>query len=123
MAPGTGHAIEEFARRKGDFAIVGIAAVPRTDGERCTHARLVASGIGGAPQRLRDAEDLLLQGGLGEDAIGAAAEGGGREVDPMSDPNASAAYRRRLVAELARRALRPAAASARAAARTQGAHA
>lgn len=105
MAPGAGHAVEEFARRKGDFAIVGVAAIVERDGERCTRARVVACGIGGAPARLRGAEQTLLSDGLGEKAIRAAALRAAEEVDPLSDPNGSADYRRHLVEVLVRRAL------------------
>lgn len=113
MATGAGHAIEEFARRKGDFAIVGIAAILERDGSRCTKARVTAGGIGGAPVRLRGAEQVLQSEGLNEAAIGAAAKRAAEEVDPLSDPNASAEYRRHLVEVLVRRALtRAAAASA-----------
>lgn len=109
MAPGAGYAIEEFARRKGDFAIVGIAAVVSREGLRCTGARIVASGIGGAPLRLRDAERMLEREGLEETVIERASELAAKEVDPLTDPNASADYRRHLVAVLVRRALERAA--------------
>lgn len=105
MAPGAGHAIEEFARRKGDFAIVGIAAVVTREANRCGTVRIVASGIGGAPVRLRGAEAVLLSEGLDTAAIERAAAGAAGEVDPLSDPNASADYRRHLVGVLVRRAL------------------
>ena len=39
MPVGAGSAFEELARRHGDFALVGIAAVIARDGERCTLAR------------------------------------------------------------------------------------
>ena len=110
MAPGAGYAIEEFARRKGDFAIVGVAVVVERDGERCKRARLVAGGIGGAPVRLRGAEQLLERDGLGAEAIREAAVHAAGEVDPHTDPNASADYRRHLVDVLLRRALARAAA-------------
>lgn len=105
MAPGAGYAIEEFARRKGDFAIVGIAAVVHRSGGRCTGARIVACGIGGAPVRLRGAERALERDGIDAAAIQAAAAYAAEEVDPLSDPNASADYRRHLVGVLVQRAL------------------
>lgn len=107
-----GCAVEEFSRRKGDFAIVAIAAVVRREGNRCVQARLAASGVSGQPVRLRRAEDALLQGGLGETAIAQAASLAGQDVDPMSDPNGSAEYRRHLVRVLSARALHRAVARA-----------
>jgi carbon-monoxide dehydrogenase medium subunit len=105
MSATAGHAIEELARRKGDFAIVGIAAVVDGDGTRCTHARIVTAGIGGRPTRLEAAESILLRDGLGADAIAAAAAAATAAVEPTSDPVASADYRRHLAGVLTGRAV------------------
>lgn len=105
MPPGATHAIEEFARRKGDFAIAAIAVVLVRDGGRCAAARLATAGIGPVPVRLRDAEAILEQRGLGDDAIAAAAQKAAELVEPMSDQNGSADYRRHLTAVLTRRAV------------------
>ena len=105
MPPGTVFAIEEFARRRGDFAIAAIAVIMARDGERCTKARLATAGVGPVPVRLREAEALLEQRGLGETAVTAAAEKAAELVEPMSDHNASADYRRHLTAVLTRRAV------------------
>jgi carbon-monoxide dehydrogenase medium subunit len=105
MAPDCRYAIEEFARRKGDFAIAAIAVMLVRDGERCTVARLATAGVGPVPVRLREAEAILEEKGLGEAAVGAAAEKAAELVEPMSDHNASADYRRHLTAVLTRRAV------------------
>ena len=105
MPPGTAFAIEEFARRKGDFAIAAIAAVLVPEGERCRVARLATAGVGPVPVRLREAEAILEERGLGEAAVGAAAEKAAEVVEPMSDHNASADYRRHLTGVLTRRAV------------------
>jgi carbon-monoxide dehydrogenase medium subunit len=105
MPPEAGHAIEEFARRKGDFAIAAIAVMLVRDGERCATARLATAGIGPIPVRLNEAEAILEQRGLGEAAVAAAAEKAAELVEPMSDQNASADFRRHLTAVLTRRAV------------------
>lgn len=112
MARDAGFAVEEFARRKGDFAIVGIAVVLRRDGDRCLEARVVASGVGTGPVRLRGTEAALLESGLSVDAIQAASFGAAMEVDPTSDLNATAEYRKHLVSVLVGRAVNRAAAQA-----------
>ena len=105
MPPEAGHAIEEFARRKGDFAIAAIAVMLARDGERCAMARLATAGIGPVTVRLRGAEAILEQRGLGEAAIAAAADKAAELVEPMSDQNGSADFRRHLTAVLTRRAV------------------
>jgi aerobic carbon-monoxide dehydrogenase medium subunit len=105
MPPGASHAIEEFARRKGDFAIAAIAVALVRDGERCTMARLATAGIGPVPVRLREAEAILEEKGLGESAVVAAAQRAPELVEPMSDHNASADFRRHLTGVLTRRAV------------------
>lgn len=105
MPPEARHAIEEFARRKGDFAIAAIAVMLVRDGERCATVRIATGGIGPVPVRLREAEAILEERGLGEAAIAAAAETAAERVEPMSDQNASADFRRHLTAVLTRRAV------------------
>jgi carbon-monoxide dehydrogenase medium subunit len=106
------YAVEEFARRKGDFAIAAVAVVLVRDGARCAKARLATAGVGPTSIRLRDAEAVLEQKGLGEAAIAEAADKAKAEVDPVSDLNGSAEYRRHLTGVLASRAIVKAIASA-----------
>jgi carbon-monoxide dehydrogenase medium subunit len=105
MPTGACHAIEEFARRKGDFAIAGISVMLVRDDERCTMARLATAGIGPVTVRLRDAEAILEARGLGDAAIASAAEKAAEIVEPMSDQHGSADYRRHLTGVLTRRAV------------------
>jgi carbon-monoxide dehydrogenase medium subunit len=109
-AAGTGCAIEEFARRRGDFAIAAIAVVIGRNGQDCKTARIVTAGITSHSQRLRAAEQILERQGLGDTAIVAAAEAAADGVDPLADRNASADYRRQLTRVLTERAVRRAAA-------------
>ena len=106
MAAGAGFAFEEFSRRHGDFAIVGIAAMLVGDGQACATARLATAGAGPVPIRLRSAEEILERDGLSEAAVEAAARRAAELVEPDSDIHASAAYRRNLTRVLTGRALR-----------------
>ena len=106
MPDGAGFAFEEFSRRQGDFAIVGIAAMVIGQGASCTAARLATAGAGPSPVRLRGAEEILEREGLSEAAIEAAARRAAQLVDPPSDIHASADYRRNLTRVLTGRALR-----------------
>ena len=106
MPAGAGFAFEEFSRRHGDFAIVGIAAMLVGEGRRCMAARLTTAGTGPVPTRLRPAEEMLEREGLSKASIEKAAELAADLVEPDSDVHASAAYRRNLTRVLTGRALR-----------------
>jgi carbon-monoxide dehydrogenase medium subunit len=105
MPARSGFAVEEYARRKGDFAIVGIAVVLEGDAGSCTRARMVSAGVGVRPMRLRAAEDQLVKNGPGAESIAAASRKALETVEPASDPNASADFRRHLTGVLTERAL------------------
>jgi len=106
LPAGAGWAFEEFSRRHGDFAIVGIAALVVSDGSRCRRARLAAAGANPVPIRLRAAEEILERDGLSDEAIAAAAAKASELVEPDSDIHASADYRRHLAGVLTARALK-----------------
>ena len=112
MPAGAGYAFEELARRHGDFALVGIAAVVTRAGARCTMARLATAGAGPVPLRLRAAEEILERDGLGDAAIEAAARRATELVNPDADLHASADYRRHLTGVLTARAIKRALAKA-----------
>ena len=103
---GAGFAFEEFSRRHGDFAIIGIAAVIVREGSRCTMARLATAGAGPIPVRLRAAEEILEREGLGDDALARAAAKAQELVQPDGDIHASADYRRHLTGVLTGRAVK-----------------
>jgi carbon-monoxide dehydrogenase medium subunit len=105
MSAGAGHAVEEFARRKGDFAIVGVAATLAKQGNRAGDVRVVAFGASATPVRLRAAEAALTGNALDRAALDRAAEAARGEVDPVADNNASAEYRRHLTGVLVTRAV------------------
>ena len=68
-------------------------------------ARIAACGVGPAPARFRNAEEILLDSACEPAAIEAAADAVAAAADPHDDVHASAAYRRQLAAAMARRAL------------------
>lgn len=104
-----GHAFLEFARRRGDFAIVGVGCLLSLD-ERGNVRRAAISmvGVGYGPVRVARAEALLVGNAPNEKAIEAAAAEA-RRVEAKSDLYASGAYRQRLAGTLTARALRRAA--------------
>jgi CO/xanthine dehydrogenase FAD-binding subunit len=110
IAPQAGWAFMEFARRSGDYALVGSAAVltPAVDG-RCLSARIVYLGIAGAPMRGHNVEDIIVGTILDEPTLQAAAEAASALVsDDMGDVHATVEYRRVLTGELTKRVLKAA---------------
>jgi carbon-monoxide dehydrogenase medium subunit len=103
--PGTGAAWIEFARRHGDYALVGVAAVVTLEGSTVRRASLVVTGVDGVPVRAVDAERLLIGAPLSAESMAAAAESVRRTLEPQDDIHATAAYRRHLAGILTVRAL------------------
>ncbi len=97
---------EEFARRRGDFALAGIALYyDETEDGRAGNAHIGVIGACIRPHRLAAAEAALNGRIVGDRAITEAARAAAAEVDPPDDLHASIAYRRALVAALIERAL------------------
>jgi carbon-monoxide dehydrogenase medium subunit len=103
----SGWSFLEVARRHHDFALVGVAAVVTLNGGgKCDQAKLVYFSVGDGPVEAVQAAAVLQGQQLTAEAIREAAEtAGDADVDPQSDINASADYRRHLVKVLGRRAL------------------
>ena len=103
---------QEFARRRGDFAMAGVALYYDLDGSKATNAHIGVFGVGDRARRLAKAE-AVLNGKIVDEAVCVAVgEAASAEVDPQEDIHASAAYRRALTGTMAERALRAAAARA-----------
>jgi carbon-monoxide dehydrogenase medium subunit len=111
--PGSGAAFEEVARRHGDFAMVGVAATVRLDGDTITEANIAVSGVAGRPVRAGDAENFLAGQPAGDESFAAAAAPARAGLRPSSDLHASGAYRKHVAGVLVTRALRSATGRAR----------
>lgn len=99
------YAFSEFARRKGDFALAGVALLFDLDGEgRIASPAIGAFGIGDVPMRLREAE-AALTGALPSDEIFASAVAACGGLQTNSDLHADSDYRRALVQTLLGRCL------------------
>jgi carbon-monoxide dehydrogenase medium subunit len=91
-----------------DLAIAGVAVVLIPDGNGGGAVREVRIGLGGVapvPFRAAKAERALAGAVLKDEAIREAAEIASSEAEPMTDPHASADYRRKMVKVLVRRAI------------------
>lgn len=103
---GMGHAVEEFARREGDFAIVAVTALVGLDRRGCVEdARLAFAGVAPTPVRAPEGEEVLRGHEPTVERIALAAAAVLGALRPDADPFVSAEYRRHLAGVLTRRAL------------------
>jgi carbon-monoxide dehydrogenase medium subunit len=88
----------EFARRRGDYAMVGLAASARADGTGLADVRLAFFGVGSTPLRAKKAEAALASGKL-DAAIAALAS----DLDPPDDLQATGTQKKHLAGVLLKR--------------------
>jgi carbon-monoxide dehydrogenase medium subunit len=101
----------EFARRKGDFAMAGVALHYDLDsGGRIIDAHIGAIGVADRPIRLTEVEAVLNGNQMSDKLIAAASAKARQTVDPPTDIHAPGAYRAALVATLLGRGLKKSAA-------------
>ena len=105
MPSQAGSSLVEFARRFGDFAIVGVAALLALNKDRIADARVVLTGVGDKPWRDRELEAGLVGEKASAELFNKIASDVAARIDPGSDIHASASYRRSLARVLTRRAL------------------
>ena len=92
----SGFAIEEVARRHGDFALAGVACA-----DTAGRAGIALFGVGSTPVRAGTAEEAVVAGAAPADVADAAV----RELDPPADVHASATTRARIARHLVVRAV------------------
>lgn len=103
---GAGFAVEEVARRHGDFAIAGACVGVRVAAGSIDKAAIALFGMGSTPIRAHAAEAALVGtavGDVGDVEIGHLAVD---ELDPPEDLHASSDLRRRVGATAVARAIR-----------------
>ncbi len=101
---------QEFARRRGDFAMAAAALFYDEDGSgKVRNAHVGAIGVADRPLRLAAAEQVLNGSTIDEAIIARAEAAASAAVDPPDDIHASGAYRKALIGVMVERALRAAA--------------
>jgi len=88
----------EFARRHGDYAMVGLAANARAENSALADLRLVYFGVGTKPLRARNAEAALMCGDLDGAVVALASD-----LDPPDDIQATGAFKKHLARVLLKR--------------------
>ncbi len=99
---------QEFARRRGDFALAAAAAFYDEDNGRARNAHVGVIGVADRPLRLPSVE-AVINGQKIDDVLIAKAEAAtSAGVDPADDIHASGAYRKALAGVMVERALKAA---------------
>ena len=102
---GWGSAYEKFVRVAQQWAIAGVAATVRTDGDTIAEARIALTNMGPTPVRARAAERALVGVAVQPDAVARALTSIADGTEPPTDINGDPEYRRHLVSILGRRAV------------------
>jgi aerobic carbon-monoxide dehydrogenase medium subunit len=89
------HFFHEYSRRRGDYALAGLAANARRDGERLTALRLAFFAVGDRPVSVR-ASRKLINVAMTRELVSAASTELGEELDFQDDQQASGEMRRHL---------------------------
>ena len=102
-----GFAVEEVARRFGDFALTGAVCAVQLDGDdKVTRSAIGMFGMGSTPLRATEAEAALAGAAIGRLDLEEVGRTAVAQTDPPDDIHASAAYRRSVGAVVVARALR-----------------
>lgn len=110
LPPRTGTAFMEVARRHGDYALSGVAAVVTVDGDgRCTAARLVYLNAGEVPVVAGEAAGMLVGEMVSEELLtDTAVHASQNEIQPTGDIHATTEFKTHLAKVLTIRALQQA---------------
>jgi carbon-monoxide dehydrogenase medium subunit len=100
---GAGVAYKKFAHPASGYAVVGVAAIVRKQGNAIESATIGITGVSGTPYRATAVEQALRGRPVG--AISDASRHGADDIEAMGDTFASAEYRRHLATVFTRRAL------------------
>jgi carbon-monoxide dehydrogenase medium subunit len=121
MPAASGWAFEEAARRRGDFAMVGVAVVLQLDvADTITSARLAYTSMGPKPLRARGGEQTLIGQQPTAETFARAAATAMADLEPSDDLHATRAYRLQVGQALTCRALERARLRAQSATRRNG---
>jgi aerobic carbon-monoxide dehydrogenase medium subunit len=96
---------QEFSRQRGGFPLAGVAVYYDEVDDKASNAHLTVIAANSRLERLAAAEQALNGRPVDEDAIASVAQAAAEAIDPVSDTEGPADYRRALVRTLTARAL------------------
>jgi CO/xanthine dehydrogenase FAD-binding subunit len=102
----TGTCFMEVARRRGDFALAGVAAIVSLDEDgSCSSIRITLCGVGDKPVDASVAATSLIGQRCTDQAIAAVVAAVREAIEPPGNVHASADYQRHVAGVLTRRAI------------------
>ena len=103
-----GFYLRHSLRGAPDFVIAAAAALVTVKDSQFADARIGLLGVNRTPTRAHQAEQILINNKVDDNLIEQAAQTAAKEAHPLGDIFGSAAYRRRIVPVLVRRAIQQA---------------
>jgi aerobic carbon-monoxide dehydrogenase medium subunit len=104
--PRSGSCFMEVSRRRGDFAMMGVACTVHLDADgRCTQARIALCNAGDGPIFAVEASESLVGGAIDVARIAEAAKLVQGEIEPGGSIHASKEFQRHLAGVLIKRTL------------------
>jgi aerobic carbon-monoxide dehydrogenase medium subunit len=113
IRPGAGSAYAKVHRCSGDYAVAAAGAIVWLDGDTIADAGIALAAVGAAHNVGAATEDAIRGRSADDDTLELAATSASGECNPYTDQRGPADYKRALVAELTKRALRTAIARCR----------
>ncbi len=105
VPPGTGWAFTEYARRHGDFALGGAAALITLEDGVCRRVRLGLLAAADTPRRAQEAEKMLEGSPITGESTAEAARVAVADINPTGDIHGGSEYRKQLIEGMVRRAI------------------
>lgn len=105
-AAGTRHAFLELARRRGDYAIVGVAALAAISKDTVSSLTLAFLGAGDKPVLAENASQVIVDKGFSDNAVAEAQNALAQDIAPAADLYHTAATKLHLARVLTSRVLK-----------------
>jgi carbon-monoxide dehydrogenase medium subunit len=96
----------ELARRHGDYAVAGLAAVAQKQGDVLTHCAFTFFSVGATPVMATKAQELVDGQKLTEEVIAKAVAEARNEIEAIADITNSAEAKQHLISVLLERGLK-----------------
>ncbi|EZQ10843.1 carbon monoxide dehydrogenase [Candidatus Acidianus copahuensis] len=96
---------QKLERKAGDYAIVGVAVLLKTDGESIKDVRIGLTAVNNTAVRATEAENMLKDTRISEEIIEKASAKVMDYANPVSDIRGSAEYKKKVTKVMAKRAI------------------